>query len=61
MCTYMFHNFQIILWIFSRYKYETSVSHKAAVNSTETILPCLSNHSMTDVDDTLDAETKLGI
>uniref|UniRef100_A0A3Q3D036 Solute carrier organic anion transporter family member n=1 Tax=Haplochromis burtoni TaxID=8153 RepID=A0A3Q3D036_HAPBU len=41
------------------YKYETSVSHKAAVNSTETILPCLSNHSMTDADDTLDAETKL--
>uniref|UniRef100_A0A3P8NXF6 Solute carrier organic anion transporter family member n=1 Tax=Astatotilapia calliptera TaxID=8154 RepID=A0A3P8NXF6_ASTCA len=27
------------------YKYETSVSHKAAVNSTETILPCLSNHT----------------
>uniref|UniRef100_A0A669DRJ5 Solute carrier organic anion transporter family member n=1 Tax=Oreochromis niloticus TaxID=8128 RepID=A0A669DRJ5_ORENI len=41
------------------YKYETSMSHKAVVNSTETILPCLSNHSMTDADDTLDAETKL--
>uniref|UniRef100_A0A3Q0TD45 Solute carrier organic anion transporter family member n=1 Tax=Amphilophus citrinellus TaxID=61819 RepID=A0A3Q0TD45_AMPCI len=27
------------------YKYETSVSHKADVNSTESIMPCLSNHS----------------
>lgn len=42
-----------------QYKYETTVSHKGAVNSTETILPCLSNHSMTDADDTLDAKTKL--
>uniref|UniRef100_A0A3B4ADR2 Solute carrier organic anion transporter family member n=1 Tax=Periophthalmus magnuspinnatus TaxID=409849 RepID=A0A3B4ADR2_9GOBI len=28
------------------YKYETSMSHRAAANSTETILPCLSNHSL---------------
>uniref|UniRef100_A0A3Q0T7K0 Solute carrier organic anion transporter family member n=1 Tax=Amphilophus citrinellus TaxID=61819 RepID=A0A3Q0T7K0_AMPCI len=30
------------------YKYETSVSHKADVNSTESIMPCLSNHSVTE-------------
>ncbi|KAK7896329.1 hypothetical protein WMY93_021654 [Mugilogobius chulae] len=28
------------------YKYETSMSHKIAANSTETMLPCLSNHSL---------------
>lgn len=28
------------------YKYETSMSHSSTANSTETILPCLSNHSM---------------
>uniref|UniRef100_A0A8C6UWR6 Solute carrier organic anion transporter family member n=1 Tax=Neogobius melanostomus TaxID=47308 RepID=A0A8C6UWR6_9GOBI len=28
------------------YKYETSMSHNTDVNSTETILPCLSNHSL---------------
>uniref|UniRef100_A0A3P8SN60 Solute carrier organic anion transporter family member n=1 Tax=Amphiprion percula TaxID=161767 RepID=A0A3P8SN60_AMPPE len=36
------------------YKYETSVSHSTNVNSTENILPCLSNHSVTDTDDTPD-------
>uniref|UniRef100_A0AAQ6AHD7 Solute carrier organic anion transporter family member n=1 Tax=Amphiprion ocellaris TaxID=80972 RepID=A0AAQ6AHD7_AMPOC len=36
------------------YKYETSVSHSTNVNSTESILPCLSNHSVTDTDDTPD-------
>uniref|UniRef100_A0A4W6DZR8 Solute carrier organic anion transporter family member n=1 Tax=Lates calcarifer TaxID=8187 RepID=A0A4W6DZR8_LATCA len=40
------------------YKYETSVSHNKDVNSTESILPCLSNHSMTEADDTPDLETK---
>ncbi|XP_040886348.1 solute carrier organic anion transporter family member 1C1-like [Toxotes jaculatrix] len=38
------------------YKYETSMSHSKDVNSTESILPCLSNHSMTDLDET--PETK---
>lgn len=28
------------------YKYETSMSHNTATNSSETILPCLSNHSL---------------
>ncbi|XP_054911371.1 solute carrier organic anion transporter family member 1C1-like isoform X2 [Poeciliopsis prolifica] len=28
------------------YKYETSMSHNTQVNSTESILPCLSNHSL---------------
>lgn len=28
------------------YKYETSMSHSVSANSTETILPCLSNHSL---------------
>uniref|UniRef100_A0A7N9AP44 Solute carrier organic anion transporter family member n=1 Tax=Mastacembelus armatus TaxID=205130 RepID=A0A7N9AP44_9TELE len=30
------------------YKYETSVSHSRDVNSTESIQPCLSNHTITD-------------
>ena len=33
-----------------RYKYETSVSHKVANNSSEAMLPCNSNHSLTDTD-----------
>ncbi|KAM9846150.1 solute carrier organic anion transporter family, member 1D1 [Aulostomus maculatus] len=32
------------------YKYETSVSHKTGTNSTGSILPCLSDHSVTDAD-----------
>nr|XP_057934404.1 solute carrier organic anion transporter family member 1C1-like [Doryrhamphus excisus] len=32
------------------YKYETSVTHSKDVNSTESILPCLSNHTVHDVD-----------
>ncbi|XP_028255373.1 solute carrier organic anion transporter family, member 1D1 [Parambassis ranga] len=40
------------------YKYETSMSHSAAVNSTESILPCLSNHSMPDADEMPDTATK---
>ncbi|XP_072309347.1 solute carrier organic anion transporter family member 1C1-like [Eucyclogobius newberryi] len=28
------------------YKYETSMSHRLSANSTETMLPCLSNHSL---------------
>ncbi|XP_040003707.1 solute carrier organic anion transporter family member 1C1-like isoform X2 [Xiphias gladius] len=40
------------------YKYETSVSHSKDVNSTENILPCLSNHSMTDADETPDLEAR---
>ncbi|XP_051911317.1 solute carrier organic anion transporter family member 1C1-like [Hippocampus zosterae] len=33
------------------YKYETSMTPSSAINSTESILPCSSNHSLTDVDD----------
>lgn len=40
------------------YKYETSVSHNTAVNSSETALPCLSNHSLTDADETPDLEAQ---
>ncbi|KAM7366976.1 hypothetical protein PAMP_014906 [Pampus punctatissimus] len=40
------------------YKYETSVSHSAGVNSTENILPCLSNHSMIDADETPDIASR---
>uniref|UniRef100_A0A665X7S9 Solute carrier organic anion transporter family member n=1 Tax=Echeneis naucrates TaxID=173247 RepID=A0A665X7S9_ECHNA len=40
------------------YKYETSVSHSRDINTTESILPCLSNHSMTDADETPDLETQ---
>lgn len=37
------------------------MSHSAAVNSTESILPCLSNHSMSDADEMPDTATKTGI
>uniref|UniRef100_A0A3Q3J0P5 Solute carrier organic anion transporter family member n=1 Tax=Monopterus albus TaxID=43700 RepID=A0A3Q3J0P5_MONAL len=40
------------------YKYETSVSHSKDVNSTESTLPCLSNHSKTDADVSHDIEAK---
>lgn len=46
--------------MFPRYKYETSVSHSKDVNSTESILPCLTNHSVTDADETTDLKTKAG-
>ncbi|XP_077355723.1 solute carrier organic anion transporter family, member 1D1 [Festucalex cinctus] len=36
------------------YKYETSMTHSTAINSTESMLPCSSNHSLTDVDGTPD-------
>uniref|UniRef100_A0A8D3BS49 Solute carrier organic anion transporter family member n=1 Tax=Scophthalmus maximus TaxID=52904 RepID=A0A8D3BS49_SCOMX len=41
------------------YKYETSVTHNKDSNSTENILPCLSNHSLTDIDDTPDLVPKI--
>ncbi|MEQ2171567.1 hypothetical protein GOODEAATRI_012098 [Goodea atripinnis] len=41
----------LILFFFSRYKYETSMSHNTQVNSTENSLPCLSNHSLTGKDE----------
>uniref|UniRef100_A0A8D0CYM0 Solute carrier organic anion transporter family member n=1 Tax=Sander lucioperca TaxID=283035 RepID=A0A8D0CYM0_SANLU len=34
------------------YKYETSVSHSTDINSTASILPCLSNHSLAVADET---------
>ncbi|XP_029317785.1 solute carrier organic anion transporter family, member 1D1 [Cottoperca gobio] len=40
------------------YKYETSVSHNADVNSTGSILPCLSNHSRAEADKMPDLETR---
>ncbi|XP_074554659.1 solute carrier organic anion transporter family, member 1D1 [Halichoeres trimaculatus] len=40
------------------YKYETSMTHNTATNSTETVLPCLANHTMTDEDDIPDLEAK---
>ncbi|XP_055009425.1 solute carrier organic anion transporter family member 1C1-like [Boleophthalmus pectinirostris] len=42
-----------------QYKYETSMSHKVEANSTETILPCLSNHSL-DTEDTPSLQDKTG-
>ncbi|CAJ1054405.1 solute carrier organic anion transporter family member 1C1-like [Xyrichtys novacula] len=36
------------------YKYETSMSHSTAVNSSESILPCLSNSTISDEDETPD-------
>uniref|UniRef100_A0A3Q2Q7P1 Solute carrier organic anion transporter family member n=1 Tax=Fundulus heteroclitus TaxID=8078 RepID=A0A3Q2Q7P1_FUNHE len=33
------------------YKYETSMSHNTQVNITENILPCLSNHSLSEKED----------
>uniref|UniRef100_A0A8D3B4E3 Solute carrier organic anion transporter family member n=1 Tax=Scophthalmus maximus TaxID=52904 RepID=A0A8D3B4E3_SCOMX len=44
---------------FQGYKYETSVTHNKDSNSTENILPCLSNHSLTDIDDTPDLVPKI--
>lgn len=46
--------------MFPRYKYETSVSHSKDANSTESILPCLTNHSTTVADETNDLKTKTG-
>ncbi|KAK2858861.1 hypothetical protein Q5P01_003481 [Channa striata] len=40
------------------YKYETSVSHIKSANSTETILPCISNNSITDADKTIDLDAQ---
>ncbi|TMS02718.1 solute carrier organic anion transporter family, member 1D1 [Larimichthys crocea] len=40
------------------YIYETSVSHSTDVNNTESALPCNSNHSLTDADDTPDLKTR---
>ncbi|XP_038143111.1 solute carrier organic anion transporter family member 1C1-like [Cyprinodon tularosa] len=41
------------------YKYETSMSHNTQVNGSENLLPCLSNHSLTEKDETPDvAATK---
>lgn len=45
--------------IFSRYKYETSVSHSISVNSSESALPCHSNHSLSE-HETPDVETRTG-
>ncbi|XP_013874318.1 solute carrier organic anion transporter family, member 1D1 [Austrofundulus limnaeus] len=39
------------------YKYETSMSHNTQVNSTENILPCLTNHTVTDANETPDVAT----
>lgn len=36
----------------SSYKYETSVSHNALVNSSENVLPCHSNHSLQEAEGT---------
>ncbi|KAL6116977.1 uncharacterized protein ACO6RY_14861 [Pungitius sinensis] len=38
------------------YKYETSVSHSTSINSTDSILPCLSNHSLAEADEMPDLE-----
>ncbi|KAM6962382.1 solute carrier organic anion transporter family, member 1D1 isoform 2-T2 [Tautogolabrus adspersus] len=40
------------------YKYETSMSHSTAVNNSESILPCLSNNTMIDTDETPDLEAR---
>ncbi|XP_010791996.1 solute carrier organic anion transporter family member 1C1-like [Notothenia coriiceps] len=40
------------------YKYETSVYHNSDVNSTESFLPCLSNHSLAEADKMPDLETR---
>ncbi|XP_074482148.1 solute carrier organic anion transporter family, member 1D1 isoform X1 [Sebastes fasciatus] len=39
------------------YKYETSMSHSTSVNSTESVLPCLSNHSLAKADKMPDLAT----
>ncbi|XP_040030744.2 solute carrier organic anion transporter family, member 1D1 [Gasterosteus aculeatus] len=38
------------------YKYETSVSHSTSINNTDSILPCLSNHSLAEADKMPDLE-----
>ncbi|XP_071752097.2 solute carrier organic anion transporter family, member 1D1 [Centroberyx gerrardi] len=50
-CTALPHFFQ------GQYKYETSVSHSTDLNTTESILPCLSNHSTAE-DEPFSHETK---
>ncbi|XP_068163256.1 solute carrier organic anion transporter family member 1C1-like [Antennarius striatus] len=40
------------------YKYETTVSHSTAFNSSETILPCKSNYSLSDAEDKPDMKVK---
>lgn len=42
-----------LLHSFVRYKYETSVTHSSDINSTDTILPCHSNHSTQAAQDLL--------
>lgn len=44
----------------SRYKYETSMSHNTQVNGSENLLPCLSNHSLTEKDETPDVAATKG-
>lgn len=46
--------------MFSRYKYETSVSHNKDANSTNSILPCIANHTLTEADEIKDLEAKTG-
>lgn len=41
------------------YQYETSMSHSTTANSTETILPCLSNHS-TEIEEAANLQPKTG-
>ncbi|KAM3587996.1 uncharacterized protein V6R79_018423 [Siganus canaliculatus] len=40
------------------YKYETSVSHSAGMNSSENALPCHTNHSLIDEDENPDLEAR---
>ncbi|XP_047431377.1 solute carrier organic anion transporter family member 1C1-like [Mugil cephalus] len=40
------------------YKYETSMSHNTQANSSESVLPCLSNQSLIEADKTPDLETQ---
>lgn len=51
---------QQFFYIFSRYKYETSVSHSTSINNTDSILPCLSNHSLAEADKMPDLEAMTG-
>ncbi|KAK9525554.1 hypothetical protein VZT92_016247 [Zoarces viviparus] len=39
------------------YKYETSVSHGTNINSSESILPCMSNYSLAEADEMPDLES----
>ncbi|XP_076578733.1 solute carrier organic anion transporter family, member 1D1 isoform X2 [Chaetodon auriga] len=41
-----------------QYKYETSVSHTAAINNSESALPCHANHSLTNADETADVDAR---